>query len=395
MEAPEAPESGIATVNIADLAAANDPRGVARTLRQHSLVRVGSAFTLMARRADVEASLRSPATFSSGADAVDLGNARPLIPLQIDPPKHVKYRRALDPLFAPRAVAGLDGEVADLVGTMIDRFADRGSCDLHNEFSVPLPCTVFLQLMGLPLQDLDVFLSWKDNIIRPDGSDLEQQAARKATAQELYDYFTTVLEDRRRQPRDDLMSRIAVAEVDGKPLTTEEVLDVCFLFIIAGLDTVTDSLDCIFSYLAQHPEKRHQVVRDPAVIPTAVEELLRWESPVPTVARIATQDTEVGGCPVKAGEQVMLVLGSANTDDAAIPGLDDVDLTRDPNPHLAFGGGVHRCLGSHLARLELRVALREFHRRIPEYSLAPGTDLRYTSGLRSLHHLPLVFEAAA
>ena len=183
-------------------------------------------------------------------------------------------------------------------------------------------------------------------------------------------------------------------EVDGIRLTDEEVLDICFLFIIAGLDTVTDSLDCFFAYLAQEPEQRRLLVEDESAIPSAVEELLRWESPVPAVPRVVTQDVEYEGCPVKAGEQVMLLIGSANTDDAAHPGVDTVDLRRNPNPHLAFGGGVHRCLGSHLARVELRVALREFHRRIPDYWLKPGTVLEYTPGLRSLTTLPIEFPPA-
>lgn len=386
------PASGEVKVEMADLAAASDPRAVTRQLRQHPVVRIGDAFTLITQRRDVEAALRSPAVFSSGAEAVALGNIRPLIPLQIDPPKHVKYRRVLDPLFAPRAVAGLEGEVADLVGSLVDAFVSSGSCDLHNDFSVPLPCTVFLRLMGLPQGDLAEFLSMKDGIIRPPGETAEEQAAvRRETAGRIYDYFLTTLSQRRGSPGQDLLSRIAVAEVDGERLSDEEVLDVCFLFIIAGLDTVTDSLDCIFGYLAQHPEHRQQLVDDPSLVSSSVEELLRWESPVPTVARVARQDTEVGGCPVQSGEQVMLLLASANTDEEAIAGLDQVDLARDPNPHLAFGGGVHRCLGSHLARLELRVAVRQFHTRIPEYRLAPGAVLEYTSGLRSLHQLPLVF----
>ena len=132
--------------------------------------------------------------------------------------------------------------------------------------------------------------------------------------------------------------------------------------------------------LAQHPDERRQIVDDPAIIPSAVEELLRWETPVTTVARMATRDVELGGCPIRAGENVGFVIGSANTDEEAVPGSDQVDLDRSPNRHLAFGGGVHRCLGSHLARLELRIALREWHRRIPEYSIVPGTELDYHDG---------------
>jgi cytochrome P450 len=282
-----------------------------------------------------------------------------------------------------------------LVKELVDAFVERGECDFHEEFAVPLPCRVFLRLMGLPLEDLDLFLSVKDDIIRPPGITLDEQAPyRQAAGSKVYGYFEKVLAERKARPTEDMLAQIMAGEVDGERLTDEEVLDICYLFIIAGLDTVTDSLDCLFAYLAQNPEHRQQIVDDDSVIPSAVEELLRWESPVPAVPRVATEDVEIGGCPIKAGEQVMLVLASANTDDAAQAGVDQVDLTRNPNPHLAFGGGVHRCLGSHLARNELRIALREFHRRIPDYGLAPGTVLEYTPGLRSLHHLPLVFPTA-
>jgi cytochrome P450 len=382
--------------NVTDLAASQDPRAVARAMREQPVVTIDGLFTLITRRHDIESALRDPATFSSKAEAVNLGNTRPLIPLQIDPPKHVKYRRILDPLFAPRKMAPLEDEVVSLVSDLVDQFAAKGECDLHTDFAVPLPCTVFLRLMGLPLEDLDEFLSMKDGIIRPDGVTLEdQEPVRRATAQRIYDYFQKVIDERRGKPGDDLLTRIMESELDGERLTDDEVLDVCFLFIIAGLDTVTDSLDCMFAYLAQEPEHRRRVVDDPSVVNSAVEELLRWETPVPVVARMATEDTEVDGCPVAAGQHVMLLLASANTDESHEASLDTVDLTRNPNPHLAFGGGVHRCLGSHLARLELRVALREFHKRIPDYSLAPDTVLEYTPGLRSLHTLPLVFAPAA
>jgi len=392
-ETAEAHERG---PGIVDVAASDDPRAVTKAMRSEPVMRVGEEFTIITRREHIESALRSPAVFSSGAEAVQLGNVRPLIPLQIDPPKHVKYRRILDPLFAPRAMAALEGEVVELFNELVDTFAARGSCDLHKELAVPLPCTVFLQLMGLPLEDLETFLAMKDGIIRPPGTTIEEQEpVRKQSAQDIYGYFQGVIDERHRSPeRSDLLARIMSAELDGAKLTDDEILDVCFLFIIAGLDTVTDSLDCMFAYLAQNPEHRRQLVENPGLIPSAIEELLRWESPVPAVARVAATDVDVGGCPIRSGEQVMLLLASANTDDHSHPGVDEVDFARDPNPHLAFGGGVHRCLGSHLARVELRVALREFHTRIPEYSLAPDTVLEYTAGLRSLDTLPLVFQPA-
>jgi len=365
-------------------------------LREEPVHRIEDMFTLVTRREHVEEALRRTAMFSWTEVPMDLGNIRPLIPLQIDPPQHVKYRRILDPLFAPKKMALLEAEVVGLVDKFVDAFIARGSCDLHEEFAVPLPCTVFLRMMGLPYDDLEMFLKVKDDIIRPPGLTMDDQAPHRRKAGEtVYEYFEKVIAKRKQNQTDDLLAQIMAGEVDGERLTDEEVMDVCFLFIIAGLDTVTDSLDCFFAYLAQEPEQRKLLVEDETAIPSAVEELLRWESPVPAVPRVATEDVEFGGCPVKKGTQVMLLLGSANTDDSAHPGLDTVDLRRNPNPHLAFGGGVHRCLGSHLARIELRVALREFHRRIPDYWLAPGTVLEYTPGLRSLHTLPLEFTPAA
>jgi cytochrome P450 len=144
-------------------------------------------------------------------------------------------------------------------------------------------------------------------------------------------------------------------------------------------------------YLARHPDHRHQLVEDPDVLPHAIEELLRWETPVPGVARVAMQDVEVGGCPISKGERVSPLLGAANTDPAEFPDPELVDFNRNPNRHRAFGGGPHRCLGSHLARMELRVAMREFHRRIPNYQIKPGTELVFTAALRSVESLPLVF----
>ena len=188
------------------------------------------------------------------------------------------------------------------------------------------------------------------------------------------------------------MTRFLDVEVDGDRLDRDEILDVCFLFLIAGLDTVTDSLDCFMAYLAQHPAHRQELVDDPGVIPSAVEELLRTESPVPGVARIVAVDAELGGCPLHAGDIVSVIIGAANSDDEAFPDAESVDFRRDPNRHLAFGGGVHRCLGSHLARLELRVALREWHRRIPAYHIEDGVTLEYTPALRQVEHLPIVFD---
>jgi cytochrome P450 len=348
---------------------------------------------VVASRAATEEALRDADRFSAEG-LVNLGNERPLIPLSIDPPRHLGYRKILDPLFAPRRMEALEDDITARVNHFIDGFVDRGSCHFTDELAVPFPSAVFLGLMGLPWDELDTFLRLKDGILRPGGEgadEAEQRRVRQATAGEIYAYFDAILDERVAAPRDDILTQFLAARVDGQGLTREEILDICFLFLIAGLDTVTDTLTCSFAYLAQHPEHRARIVADPSIIPTAVEELLRWETPVTSVYRVARADTELAGCPIAAGSVVTVNLGAANIDGSDVEAPFEVRLDRDPNRHLAFGGGVHRCLGSHLARRELRVALREWHRRIPEYELEPGLELHYPTGLRSVENLKLVW----
>jgi cytochrome P450 len=347
---------------------------------------------VLASREAVETALKDPGTFTSEG-FLDLGNTRPLIPLSVDPPKHVKYRKILDPLFAPKRMDAVEADIAARFNHFVDAFADRGSCHFTDELATPFPSAIFLGLMGLPWDELDTLLRLKDGILRPaPGSSAEEQAeVRRATGQEIYGYFDAVLDERAEEPRDDILSGFLRAEIDGERLTREEILDICFLFLIAGLDTVTDSLTCMFAFLARHPEHRRQLAADPSIVPAAVEELLRWETPVPSVPRMATRDVEVSGCPVQAGSFVSVMVGAANVDPAEFPDGHEVRFDREVNRHLAFGGGVHRCLGSHLARRELRVALQEWHRRIPEYGLKPGIELHYPMGLRSVENLELVW----
>jgi len=350
-------------------------------------------FTVVASRAAVDEVLRDPGTFTSRG-IVQLGNVRPLIPLSVDPPEHRKYRRILDPLFAPRKMDAIENDVASRMNHFIDAFADRGSCNFTDELAVPFPSAVFLGLMGLPWDELDTLLRLKDGIMRPGGGGLspeEEMRIRDETGTEIYAYFDAILDQRQEHPEEDILTGFLGAEVDGEKLTREEILDICFLFLIAGLDTVTDSLTCFFAYLAQHPGHRQQIVEDPSIIPKAVEEMLRWETPVAGTARLATGDSVVTGCPVAAGSLVFVSIGAANVDPAEFEDSLDVRFDREVNRHLAFGGGVHRCLGSHLARRELRIALREWHRRIPEYALKPGIELEYPPGLRMVQNLELVW----
>ena len=363
----------------------------------HELAQAGAIalgdMVIACSRSLVDETLRNPGVFSS-ADLVDQGNVRPLIPLAVDPPAHVRYRRLLDPLFAPRQIDRLEDDIAMRVNHFIDRFADRGSCNFTAEFAELFPSSVFLGMMGLDWEELDTLVGLRDGILRPgtpDSTPADRTRIQKETAQRVYAYFDAVLEERTAAPRDDILSLLTTAVAGGERLTREEMLDICFVLLTAGLDTVTDSLTCFWAYLAQHPDHQRQLVEQPDVIPAAVEELLRWESPVPAVIRWAREDHNVGEHPIAAGHLVMANLSSANLDPEQYADPLDVRFDRDANPHLAFGGGIHRCLGSHLARRELRVALREWHRRIPTYSLAPGYRPAYKPPLRFVPDLQLVW----
>jgi cytochrome P450 len=379
---------------------ARNPQPIYSMLQASTPVfRLEGVGVIVSSRTGVDEVLRNPEAFSSSTMAHDLKTKRPLIPLQIDPPDHRKYRRLLDPLFAPQRMTLLEDSMSRLVNDLIDGFVDESEIDFSARFSTPFPSQVFLTLFGLPMENLPVFLKMKDGAIRPDqvvGHDFghpETEAYQQETADSIYAYFERVIDERAGEMRDDLLSHFLHAEVDGGRLTREEILDICFLFLIAGLDTVTASLDCFFGYLVQHPDARRKIVEEPDTVPAMVEELLRWETPVMGCARVATQDTEIDGFAISEGEQVMSLLGAANVDEAELPDGSEVVWDREVNRHLTFGGGVHRCLGSHLARIELRVALREWHRRIPDYSIKPGVELNYTAGIRTLECFPMLLSA--
>jgi len=216
---------------------------------------------------------------------------------------------------------------------------------------------------------------------------------RNDAGKEIYAYFADLIKARRAQPADDLMNYFLTAEIEGARLTDEEIQDICFLFLLAGLDTVTATLGCNMAYLANNPAQRQLLIDDPAKIEGAIEELLRWETPVTAVPRLAKRDITLGGLEIQEGEVVTLLIGASNVDDAEFGNANEVDLERQRNRHLAFGGGAHRCLGSHLARMELGVAMEEWHRRIPDYGIEPGETPKYSPGIREVQYLPLVWPA--
>jgi cytochrome P450 len=216
--------------------------------------------------------------------------------------------------------------------------------------------------------------------------DPEVVAIRSENAEDIYAFYEKWLDEKAANPGDDLLTGIVTTE----GLSRQDMLDCCFLLLTAGLDTVTGSLDCFFMYLAEHPERRAQLVAQPEIAKKVVEELMRWESPIQIVSRLALSDTEVGGCPVKAGDMMLAVIGAANIDPADVGDATDVRFDRDVNRHIGFGSGSHRCIGSHLARLELRVVLQEWHKRIPHYRIKPGVELAFGTGTRATESFPMI-----
>jgi cytochrome P450 len=367
---------------------------------------------ILSRYEDVKWALAHPEIFSSAMEEqMDLGTERPMIPQQIDPPAQVRYRKLLDPLFSRKRMKAFEPKVRERASRLIDGFIADGECEYDHAFAVPLPCSAFLDVMGLPQADLGLFLELKDSIIRPwtkltpeerevtgpEGMKLLQAATHRikhTAGQQIYAYFEETLVGREREPQEDLLGFLVQAEKDGERLTRTEQLDICFLLIIAGLDTVTATLGCNMVYLASNPEQRRRLVGDASLLDGAIEELLRWETPVTGVPRLMVEDVTLHGVKLEAGQMVSLLLGASNVDEREFEDPERVDFARPHNRHIAFGAGPHRCLGSHLARMELRVAIEEWHRRIPEYRIKPGEVPTYSPGIREVMYLPLEWDRA-
>jgi len=352
---------------------------------------------VVAGREELAEFLRHPAVRATDGVHNNLGAERPLIPLDLDGEKHRKYRRLLDPLFTPKRVVVLEQAIRDRARALLDAIDVTTGADLMATFCLPLPTQVFIDLLGLPLSDLPAFLDFREAVVRPVGATVEQQRENmQAAGRRMSDYLENVLTERRSgPPRDDLIDGFLRTEIDGERLTDTEILDICYLLVVAGLDTVSSSLACFLAWFAEHPVERAAIIAHPALLPKAIEELLRFESPVPVAHRWVTEDITIDGRTFPAGSMVEVVWASANVDPAVFADSLTVDFSRTRNGHVAFAAGPHRCLGSNLARLELRVALEEFHRRFPDYRVAPDQAIAYTNyGVRAAVHLPVVFGPA-
>jgi cytochrome P450 len=349
----------------------------------------GNRFWFVARMADQLATFQNPSVFSNRAVVPDQPDpAYMWIPEMVDPPLHTKWRKLLGPLFAPGAVAAMEIKIRGLFNDLLDGVEGRGGCDIVQDVALKFPNTIFMELMGLPVADADQFQVWETKILH---TQLEDPAGQTNAMNEVIGYFTVLIADRRANPREDILSTMLSWKIDDVPISDEDLLAFCLLLFMAGLDTVASQLAYSFLHLAQNPDDRERIVADPGLIPSAIEEFLRYYAFV-TPGRKVIQDTEIAGQHIKVGDMVLLPLASANRDPAEFPDADKVLIDRTHNRHLAFGSGPHRCLGSHLARVELRVAMEEWHKRIPSYALTPDIPIIEHGGQIGLVNLPITWK---
>lgn len=365
-------------------------------LREEDAIHFGDAsghpFWVLTRMTDIRAALRDHATYSSSAVVPDAPNPPYLwIPEMLDAPLHGKWRRLLGPLFSPAAAQELAPKVRARFGEILDEVAPRGQCDFVADVALPFPNTIFLEIMGLPLTDAAQFQTWEKAILHNGPSNA---AGALAAMQSVMAYFSELIADRRVRPREDVISKAIAWQIDGEPIPDSELLAFCLLMFMAGLDTVAMQLSYSFLHLATHQADLEAVTAEPSLIPGATEEFLRYYAFV-TPGRKVTRDTDAAGCPVHAGEMVFLPLAAANRDPREFTDADQVLIRRQENHHIAFGAGPHRCLGAHLARLELNVAMSEWHKRVPRYRLDPSAAVTEHGGQIGLDNLPLLWDTTA
>jgi len=335
-------------------------------------------FTYIAKSEDIFAAEQDPDTFAVAPSMLlpSFGTDDPLIPIDIDPPMHAGYRKILLPLFTPMNIASLEPGMIETAKQLAEDVVsvaedNDGVADVSKLFARPMPTIVFSRLAGYPEEDWPKFDQWVDDIIyrRTKEPEVAYAAGGKIT-----EYFDTMIKKREAEGGDynDLLDKVLNSQVDGRELTHEEKISYSFLLFLAGLDTTAWALRASLWYLAGNPKAQQQLRDNPDQIPTAIEEFLRTLSPVQAMARTCLKDTVVQGKEIKAGERVVLVFGAGNRDPEVYEDPHDIKIDREDNRHLAFGGGIHRCLGSNLARKEMVIGLEEFLKRVPSFEHAGG-----------------------
>jgi cytochrome P450 len=379
---------GVPVLDLDDLPMSLDRGAGWAALRAAGPVILSDGWYALTRREDVLSALRNPNVFSSQKAFEVVGSPLPLVPAAFDPPEHTRFRKILQPFFSPHALAAILPSIQSQAIDIIDSIARQDDCELMTELATPYPSQVFLTLFGLPLRDRERLIRWKDAIIELSIPNAAGETPDLTPALELFGYLTEAVAEHRRHPGDDVLSRVLLG---ADALTDDEALGMAFFFVLAGLDTVTSAIGAAMLELARRPEVRVRLREKPDEISVFVEEVVRLESSAPVVPRVTTEDVTVAGITLPAGSRVRLCLGAINRDGSDAISGDDLVLDGKVHKHWGFGGGPHRCVGSHLARMEMNVVVTEWLRRIPDFELAPGyrPEITWPSPTCTLPRLPL------
>ena len=374
----------------------DNPYPVYRTLRdEHPLYYCEARdIWVLSRFEDVWEAVHDQASFSS-AQGVFPGmgeyNPEQMLPVMImmDPPRHTQLRRLVNRAFTRRRIADREPAIRGIARGLVEALADAGTGDLVEDLAKPLPSIVIADLLGVPREDRKAFRQWSDQMIQDNPDDPAVAARAMEGAASLLAYFADLIAERRRSPRDDLLTALITAEVDGEHLSEEELFGMCVLLLVAGNETTTNLVSNAAVLFAQNPGQWRAIVADPSLLPGAVEECLRVDSPVQALARTLTRPVVRHDRTMNEGDKVLLVYGSANRDEREFSEPDTFDIERTIDRQLAFGHGIHFCLGAPLARLEAQIAYSELLRRSPEWAVTGAPERMHSGPIRGLLRLPV------
>jgi cytochrome P450 family 142 subfamily A polypeptide 1 len=348
----------------------------------------------VATYADVLRVAKDPATFCSRHGSRPDSPPIPSM-INMDDPAHRRRRGLVNKGLTPRRVLDHEPRIRDICRDLVARAAARGRCDFVHDVAAPLPMIVIGDLLGVEPEDRDKLLRWSDDLIEGTSASAPAEVMTRAMNAfgEYAEYHRHVAADRRARPRDDMMSALVHAEIDGERLDDEAILQESLLLLVGGDETTRHVITGGMEALVRNPDERRKLERNPGLLPTAVEEMLRWVTPIQNMNRTATRDVQVGGERIRAGEKLLLLYPSANRDERAFARADEFHVDREPNDHVAFGHGVHFCLGASLARLELRVMFETLLARLPDLALATDAPLprRPSNFIVGIEHMPVVF----
>ena len=355
-------------------------------------------YWVFTRYDEVREMYQHPEIFSS--EAITPWDPEPVyrfVPTQIDPPDHAKYRQLISRRFAPNAVNRITPQAHEIGQRLVAELAPKGECDFVSDFAMRLPTEIFLMIIGVPHSDADLFVPWVEDFFAGFGGDLEQQTAMGAALGGIRGYWEDALEERRRDPaprEDDFVSLLVNSTIDDEPLGDALILDILTVLVLAGLDTTRGQLGYLFRHLAENPDDRQRLIAEPELIPTAVEESLRMYTIIFGDGRKVAQDTDFHGCPLSKGDMVYGLVSGANRDPRVYENPDEFIVDRKANNHLGFAGGPHRCLGAHLARRVMQVAVEEWLKVIPDFEVKSNEPLMERGGgaMLTLLSLPLAWE---